>query len=171
MSYSLAVATPDNVPALNKLVNSAYRGESSRKGWATEADLIDGTRITEGILHELLSTPGLIILTYKEKNELLGCVELRKDADKMYLGMLSVNPEIQAKGIGKILMQAGEAHARQQHCSKVYMTVVSVRDKLIDWYLRQGYSLTGERKPFAMPDERWGTPKQPLEFVVMEKQM
>lgn len=171
MKYKIESASPADVPALNKLVNSAYRGESSRKGWATEADLIDGTRIDEAAMLDLINDKNTTILKYTEEGVILGCVELRTENDKLYLGMLTVKPDLQAKGIGKKLMFAGEDFGRKQGCKKVTMTVVSVRDKLIDWYLRHGYNLTGERKPFKMPDERWGIPKQPLEFVVLEKNL
>ena len=169
MNFTIEPATAADVPALNKLVNSAYRGESSRKGWATEADLIDGTRIDEAAMLDLINEKNTTVLKYTEEGVILGCVELRKENNNLYLGMLSVQPDLQAKGIGKKLMFAGEDFARAQGCKKVSMTVVSVRDKLIAWYLRHGYTLTGERKPFKMPDERWGIPKQPLEFVVLEK--
>jgi predicted N-acetyltransferase YhbS len=169
MNFTIEPATAADVPALNKLVNSAYRGESSRKGWATEADLIDGTRIDEAAMLDLINEKNTTVLKYTEEGVILGCVELRKENNNLYLGMLSVQPDLQAKGIGKKLMFAGEDFACAQGCKKVSMTVVSVRDKLIAWYLRHGYTLTGERKPFKMPDERWGIPKQPLEFVVLEK--
>lgn len=171
MSYQITPASAEDVPVLNKLVNSAYRGESSRKGWATEADLIDGTRIDEAAMLDLIRDKNTTILKYVENNEILGCVELRIENESLYLGMLTVNPDLQAKGIGKILMNAGEDFGRRNNCKKVKMTVVSVRDKLIAWYERHGYSLTGERKPFKMPDERFGIPRQPLEFVVMEKNL
>lgn len=169
MDYIIQVATSADVPALNKLVNSAYRGKSSRKGWATEADLIDGTRIDEAAMLDLINDKNTTVLKYTEKGIILGCVELRKEDDNLYLGMLSVQPDLQGNGIGKKLMFAGEDFARAEGCKKVTMTVVSVRRKLIAWYLRHGYQLTGERKPFKFPDERWGIPKQLLEFVVMEK--
>lgn len=171
MNYQITPASAEDVPVLNRLVNSAYRGESSRKGWATEADLIDGTRIDEAAMLDLIRDKNTTILKYEENNEILGCVELRIENESLYLGMLTVNPDLQAKGIGKILMTAGEDFGRRNNCKKVKMTVVSVRDKLIAWYERHGYSLTGERKPFKMPDERFGIPRQPLEFVVMEKNL
>jgi ribosomal protein S18 acetylase RimI-like enzyme len=171
MDYKIEPAGIEDVPALNKLVNSAYRGESSRKGWATEADLIDGTRIDEAALLDLLQEKNTTVLKYVENNEILGCVELRIENDSLYLGMLTVRPELQTKGIGKKLMFAGEEVARAHGCKKMRMTVVSVRDKLIGWYERHGYAQTGERKPFNMPDERFGIPRQALEFVVMEKNL
>lgn len=169
MDYKIQPATAADVPALNKLVNSAYRGESSRKGWTTEADLIDGTRLDETVLRELLNNEHTTVLKYTENGKILGCVELRKERGSVYLGMLTVQPDLQAKGIGKKLLFAGEEFARAQGCKKISMTVVSVRSKLIEWYERHGYRLTGERKPFNMPDERFGIPKQQLEFVMLEK--
>lgn len=171
MNFSIQPATSADVPALNKLVNSAYRGESSKKGWATEADLLDGTRIDEAALLELIEDKNTTILKYTEEGKILGCVELRQEDNNLYLGMLSVQPDLQAKGIGKKLMFAGEDFAREHRCKKIFMTVISVREKLIEWYVRHGYRLTGERKPFNMPDERWGIPKQQLEFVVLEKEV
>lgn len=157
--------------ALNQLVNSAYRGDTSRQGWTTEADLLDGTRIDEAALRELIEKPDTVILTYREAGKLLGCVELRLQEGKLYLGMLSVKPDIQGKGVGKKLMQAAEDYAAQQNLNTIMMTVISVRKELIDWYIRHGYQLTGERKPFVVPDARWGIPKKELEFVVLEKKL
>ncbi len=157
--------------ALNQLVNSAYRGDTSRQGWTTEADLLDGTRIDEAALRELIEKPDTVILTYREAGKLLGCVELRLQEGKLYLGMLSVKPDIQGKGVGKKLMQAAEDYAAQQNLNTIMMTVISVRKELIDWYIRHGYQLTGERKPFVVPDARWGIPKKELEFVVLEKRL
>lgn len=162
-------ATMADVVELNKLVNSAYRGDSSRQGWTTEADILDGTRIDEDILKEVIQRPDTTVLLYKENQFLLGCVELRKDGQKIYLGMLSVMPNTQGKGVGKKLLKKAEEFAVEQGCTKIYMTVISVRTELIDWYVRHGYDLTDERKPFKMPDIRFGIPKQELEFVVLEK--
>jgi ribosomal protein S18 acetylase RimI-like enzyme len=169
MDSKIEQASAAAVPALNKLINAAYRGESSKQGWTYEADLLGGTRIDEAALTEVILRDDTTMLTYTEAGELLGCVELRKEGEKVYLGMLTVRPDIQAKGIGKKLLFAGEEFARANQCTKMFMTVISVRTTLIAWYVRHGYQLTGERKPFNMPDERWGIPKQPLEFVVLEK--
>jgi ribosomal protein S18 acetylase RimI-like enzyme len=160
-----------DAPALDKLVNSAYRGDSSRKGWTTEADLLDGTRTDAAAIAELIQSPGTTLLKYVEDNEILGCVELRYQDGKLYLGMLTVRPHLQGKGIGKELLKAAEVEAKKQKCSSIFMTVISVRKELIDWYLRHGYQLTGERKPFAFNDPRFGQPKMKLEFVGMEKKI
>lgn len=164
-------AVVEDAPALDKLVNSAYRGESSRQGWTTEADLLDGTRTDATAIAELIHTPGTTLLKYTEGNEILGCVELRTEHGKLYLGMLTVRPHLQGKGIGKALMKAAEEEAKKQKCTSIFMTVISVRKELIDWYVRHGYQHTGERKPFAFNDPRFGQPKQKLEFIVLEKRL
>ncbi len=164
-------ATLEDVPELDTLVNSAYRGDSSRQGWTTEADLLDGTRTNAEGIAEIIETPGTILLKYVEADKILGCVELKNENGKLYLGMLTVQPSLQGKGIGKELLIASEAEAKKQNCSSIFMTVISIRKELIDWYLRHEYKMTGERKPFAFTDPRFGQPKTKLEFVVLEKKI
>jgi len=167
----ITTATIDDIPELAELINSGYRGKASRKGWTTEADLLDGTRTDVEGVKDLIARKGTTVLKYVENDEILGCVELNKVATKLYLGMLTVSPRLQNKGIGKQLLQAAEAEAKKLACHSVFMTVISGRDELIAWYLRHGYHDTGERKPFEVPDVRWGIPKQKLEFVVLEKKV
>lgn len=165
------MASPDDVPGLVALVNSAYRGDVSKKGWTTEADLLDGIRTDEEALNRLLRQPASVILKcMDENNALTGCVFLQKQAGQMYLGMLTVSPFIQARGIGKEILKAAEQYAQRQGCASVIMTVITLRHELIQWYERRGYHQTEERRPFP-DDPRFGIPKQPLEFVVMEKQL
>jgi ribosomal protein S18 acetylase RimI-like enzyme len=158
-----------DVHELSLLVNSAYRGETSKQGWTTEADLLDGIRTDEAALAELIQKRGAVILKCTTASgSILGCVFLEKQETHLYLGMLTVTPGLQAQGIGKQLLRAAELYAVQQHCSDIIMTVISVRNELIAWYQRRGYQLTGEVRPFPQ-DIRFGEPKQPLEFVVMRK--
>lgn len=161
-------ATEADVEALKKLVNAAYRGDSSRQGWTSEADLLDGTRISEKTLLAILHSDSLI-LKYEENDQLLGCVELRPENDCLYLGMLTVRPTEQSKGIGKKLLAAAESIAKEKNCHTLYMYVISERTELIAWYGRHGFYDTGKRKPFYLPDESFGKPKKELEFCVLEK--
>lgn len=169
MPFIISKATLVDAFALNELVNSAYRGDSSRQGWTTEADLLDGSRVTPDLMEEILTKPDTTVLKYSEGSKILACVELRKTSSKLYLGMLTVSPTLQGKGIGKVMLSEAEAEAKRQGCKSLFMTVISIRKELIDWYKRHGYAETGERKPFNMPDTRWGVPKQPLEFIVLQK--
>jgi ribosomal protein S18 acetylase RimI-like enzyme len=170
-NHQITIATATDIPALEMLVNSAYRGDSSKKGWTTEADLLDGIRTTRSSLAITLQNPDAVILKYTNvQGDIIGCVYLQKKGSKLYLGMLTVSPEIQAMGIGKQLLTAAEAYAKQHDCSAITMTVISVRKELIGWYERHGYCPTGETEPFPVGPE-FGLPKQPLHFIVMEKSM
>jgi ribosomal protein S18 acetylase RimI-like enzyme len=163
-------ATPADIPALNALVNSAYRGESSRKGWTTEADLLDGIRTSEDSLRKMIEKSGAVILLLEEHESVDACVYLEQQGDRLYLGMLTVKPELQGSGLGAMLMKAAEERAIMLGCQAIQMTVITERESLIDYYKRKGYVDTGERKPFPN-DPSFGIPKMPLQFLVMEKRL
>ncbi len=162
-------ATEPDIPALNELVNRAYRGDSSRRGWTTEADLLGGIRTDEAGLKTMLQNPLATILKYEQAGQLLGCVYLETKVDRLYLGMLTVSPDVQTGGIGKALLAAAEQVAQDGKCRAIRMTVISQRHELIAFYERRGYRPTGETEPFPMDDPRFGQPKMPLSFIVMEK--
>ncbi len=162
----------DDIAALNILVNSAYRGDSSKIGWTTEADLLGGIRVDETSLREMLEREHAQILKMiDDSGEMIACVYIEKKNERLYLGMLTVQPGLQAKGIGKFLMHELENEAPRLHCKSIYMTVISDRTELIEWYERRGYHLTGATEPFPMNNPKYGLPKKYLEFVVMEKNL
>jgi len=162
-------ATLADVSALNELINSAYRGESSKKGWTTEANLLEGKRTTEDELTEIIDDKKNTILKYTENNKIIGCVLLIEKEDRLYLGMLTVSPELQNSGVGKKLLQQSEINASSLGLSKIVMTVISVREELISWYKRNGYLDTGAREPFPAGNIHIPISKEPLEFMVLEK--
>jgi GNAT superfamily N-acetyltransferase len=150
-------------------VNRAYRGEASRQGWTTEAHLLDGQRIDEEGLTDMLAVPGaVILLCLGESGELLGSFYAHAAGPKVYLGMLAVDPARQTQGVGKFLLKAAEDYGRWHGCTASKMTVISVRTELIAYYERQGYRPTGETEPFPA-DPRYGIPRQPLTLLVLEK--
>lgn len=161
-----------DVPALHALVESAYRGDSARRGWTHEADLLDGQRTDVGALTELLADPTQMVLAAEAEGALIGCVCItNKGRGVAYLGMLSVAPERQAGGLGRRLVQAAEAAAMTRfNAERMEMTVIHSRVELIAWYERLGYAATGEQRPFPMDDVRFGLPKTAdLSFVVLER--
>ncbi|MEP7372494.1 MAG: GNAT family N-acetyltransferase [Chitinophagaceae bacterium] len=163
-------ATLQDIPQLVALINSAYRGDASKKGWTTEADLLKGEiRTNEETMAQLMQTKGSEFLKYiNEQNEIEGCVFLDKKGTRLYLGMLSVSPLVQAKGTGKQLMNAATNYAKREECNAIYMRVISLRHELISWYEKQGYYKTGQTEAFP-DDNRFGIPTQPLEFLILEK--
>ena len=165
-------AAEKDIPELVALLNSAYRGEGSKKGWTTEADMVSGEiRTDEANLKKLMQTPDAIFLkAVNEENKIEGCVFLDIRGNKLYLGMLSVLPALQAKGTGKELMKAAELHAKKNNCDTIFMRVISIRHELISWYERKGYQKTGATEPFPENDP-FGTPTTTFHFNIMEKQL
>lgn len=161
-------AALEDVTALEKLVNTAYRGETSKLGWTTEANLLQDKRITADKLYETINNKENTILKFTADSTIIGCVLLVNKGNKLYLGMLTVSPELQNSGIGKKLLQKAEEHALSLNLPKIVMTVISIREELIAWYNRHGFIDTGIREPFPLN----GTDaviSQPLEFIVLEK--
>ena len=168
---SIAIAQPKDISALVSLMDNAYRGEGSKQGWTSEADLFIGNKRTdEETVTKLINKPGAVFFKYTNDGVIEGCVFLHNKASKLYLGMFSVAPFAQGKGIGKRLLKAADDYAKEQRCSLIHMTVITVREDLIAWYERNGYQRTGKVLPFPV-DERFGIPTQPLELVVLEKQV
>lgn len=171
---TLSLARPADLPAVVELVNGAYRGAGAQQGWTTEAGYIDGPRINLQLIQaDLEAQPEASLLVWRagEDGPLLGCVWLQPTDEAIwYLGMLTVRPDRQAGGLGRRILTQAEAYAAQAGARRVRMTVVNIRDSLIAWYQRRGYTLTDERRPFPYQDNRFGTPRRDdLEFVVLEK--
>lgn len=171
LKFRRAVAA--DAPAIAKLVNSAYRGEESRRGWTTEEHLLGGQRTDDEAIAEMISGDGSMLWLCFEGEKLVGSVHVAREADATYLGMLSVDPGLQARGIGRALIAEVERIARDEMKSpRVRMTVISVRAELIAYYERRGYRRTGESRPFPMHDERFGVPKRrDFELAVLEKDL
>jgi len=165
-------ATSADASAISTLVNSGYRGESSKRGWTTEADLLGGQRTDPELVREMIQSAGSRIeLACDDGGSLAGCVHLRKEpSGSCYLGMLTVDPARQAGGIGKRLLIHSEEVARRWGCTRMRLTVIAGREELLRFYERRGYARTGATEPFPEHDPRFGVPKvKGLEFVEFAK--
>lgn len=167
----ISKSTLQDIPSLTTLINSAYRGETSKKGWTTEAHLLAGKRTTEEELEQIILDPKNTFLKYTENDKIIGSVLLVEKGDQLYVGMLTVSPELQNSGIGKKMLAEAEIHAKTVGLSTLSMTVVSVRSELIAWYKRHGYVETGEREPFPSSDIHVNISDKPLEFIHLEKRL
>ncbi|AEV97767.1 hypothetical protein A4D02_16015 [Niastella koreensis] len=148
--YHIQTVTEEDIPAITKLVNSAYQGEPGSKSWTSEGNIVAGQRTTEDIVRSLVQQPDITMLQcIDEQQTIVGCVLLEKKENTLYLGMLSVEPQLQASGIGKLLVEEGESFARDHGYDTVTITVIDIRHELIDWYKRKGYRPTGNRQPFS----------------------
>lgn len=172
---NIRVATLDDVATLHGLVERAYRGDSARRGWTHEADLLDGQRTDEAELTAIVTDPKRVMLAAEnEDGRLIGCVFAADHGDGLaYMGMLSIEPDHQAAGLGRRLITAIEIEAVSRFgATRMKMTVIKQRLDLIAYYERRGYALTGAEEPFPMDDERFGLPRRrDLAFVVLERSL
>nr|WP_232304033.1 GNAT family N-acetyltransferase [Pseudofrankia sp. DC12] len=176
-------ATLDDVPEVLALVTSAYRGEPSRAGWTTEADLLDGQRTDpEGIAAIVTGVGGLVLVAAatgidataahaEPAGRILACCQLEHHGTAGYFGMFAVVPTLQAAGLGSAVLAEAERYAREVFgADRMELQVIAQRADLIAWYVRRGYAPTGVMKPFPYGDERFGLPRRPgLAFTVLSK--
>ncbi|MFJ5997775.1 GNAT family N-acetyltransferase [Streptomyces sp. NPDC092370] len=166
-------ATDADVDELVALIESAYRGDDSRAGWTTEADILEGQRTDpEGVL-EVVTSPDSRLMTVERDGRIVACCQLQHHGDHAYFGMFAVSPRLQGAGLGKVIIAEAERQARETWGVKeMQMTVISVRADLIAWYERRGYRRTGRMTPFPYGDERFGVPRRDdLEFELLVKEL
>ncbi|MSR69045.1 MAG: GNAT family N-acetyltransferase [Phycisphaerales bacterium] len=164
-------AVLDDVVEVVALIESAYRGEGSRAGWTTEAELLDGQRTDPQEISGLIQGENSRIRLALRKGEVIACVRIDDIKSAGYIGMVSVRPNLQSGGVGRsVLLEAERIIRDDLHHAVARMTVIGQRDTLIAWYLRRGYALTGARESFPYGEPRSGLPRRDdLYFEVLEK--
>lgn len=163
------VGTADDLPALLELIQSAYRGASSRAGWTTEADLLEGSRTDPDLLGAELADPATTFLVVEDADGLLGCCAVTdRGGGTAYFGTFAVRPTAQGIGTGSHLLAAAQDHARAAGAVRMEMNVLAQRTDLLAWYARRGYAPTGQTSRFPYGDERYGIPlRDDLVFAVL----
>ncbi|KAF9087485.1 hypothetical protein BGX29_007613 [Mortierella sp. GBA35] len=161
-----------HVDAIHKVVNKAYRSEG---GWTTEAHLVSEERITIDELKEALvdKINPLLLAFDSETDEPLGTIQLepaehypdfgeyKKEGytrtytettpkDKqVFLGLFSVDPAQQSRGIGRKLVEAALSHAKEaMNRTQCVVYVLYMRAELIKWYNKLGFVDYGEKVNF-----------------------
>ena len=160
--------------AIAKLVNSAYRGETSRKGWTTEADILDGVRTTTAEVGKIIKSEQAFMLIGVLNDEIVAtiCCQWQELAfkDTVHFGMIAVKPSLQNKGYGKTLLQAAEAIClREWRVVGFHMAVISIRHELIAFYERLGYKRTGEFAGFPQNPDLWQPKVEGLNLQYLAK--
>ncbi len=169
VSTSARPAAPEDVDAVVALVESAYRGDASRAGWTTEADLLGGRRTDAAMVRSLLADPDSVLLVLPDDaGGLVGCCHVRRrpatgpaGPRTVYFGLFAVRPGVQGRGHGSRLLDAAEELAAAWGAQRLELTVLSHRPELLAWYERRGFALTGVTHPFpGYADARYGLPRR-----------
>lgn len=164
-------ADTDDISTLTFLINRSYRGENSREGWTTEADLLSGKRIDETGLIQLHNDSDSLILIAQSDETILATIHAHRQNDTVHFGLFAVEPILQGGGIGKELLAYAESQAHNQWgITTAIMEVISHRGELIEYYERRGYMRTGEMIPFPQSD-LWSQKVDSLELAVLAKRL
>ncbi len=170
LTFDFCVAGADDVDSIVEVVNTAYRGELSRQGWTTEADLLDGRRTELNEISRLLHANNAILLCCKTQNQLIGSVCAKYSNKQVNIGMLAVNPLYQNQGIGKQLLQHAEGYAAKKwRVERYVLEVIDCRHTLISFYERRGYTLTSEKREFPVNPTLWTPKVEGLALLILAK--
>lgn len=171
MPLTFRRAVEADIPALTELVESAYRGEASRAGWTTEADLLEGRRTDREGVGAVVRAPKSAMLVVEHDGALIACCQLEHRGAEAYFGMFAVSPLLQGGGVGRAVLAEAERTVRTEWgAEEMHMQVIRQRDDLIAWYERRGYARTGKLSPFPYGDERFGIPQRDdLAFELLVK--
>lgn len=154
--------------AIARLVNQAYRPAEGGEGWTHESELVSGIRVdVEAVLLAIQSSR---VLVGSIGQEPVGCVQIEMKGNAAHIGMLAVDPSRQAGGIGKLLLERAEQFAvLEKGAEFALLAVITERTELIEFYIRRGYSPTGEQLPYPV-DTGVGVPvKEAMPLVVLKK--
>ncbi|HEX7773999.1 MAG TPA: GNAT family N-acetyltransferase [Pyrinomonadaceae bacterium] len=151
---STRVATPADAAKITGVINAAFR--------IAEEFFIDGNRITQAEVEKLLAK-GTFLLAETGEN-LDGCVYVELRGERSYLGLLSVDPGRQQRGIGSFLMKAAENYCRERGSRFMDILIVNLREDLPSFYRKRGYGENGTT-PFPEDVET----KIPCHFITMVK--
>ncbi|QNK00458.1 GNAT family N-acetyltransferase [Dyella telluris] len=165
------LANHQDVATIVALVESAYRGESGQRGWTTESHLLDGQRTDTESVAALIGVDGSVVLLAEQGGELVACCHIERQDASGYFGMFAVNPLLQRAGVGRAVLAEAERIAKETwQATAMRMSVIEQREDLIAWYVRRGYALTGETRPFPYGQPRFGIPRRDdLRFVWLSK--
>jgi ribosomal protein S18 acetylase RimI-like enzyme len=103
-------------------------------------------------------------------DEIIACALIEKVGTASHIGMLAVQPELQAVGAGKSMLAQAECYAIDNFDAEILrMTVVSVRSELLAFYQRRGYRRMGTSTSYPN-DSGVGNPRcNDLKIEILEK--
>ncbi|MDQ3369792.1 MAG: GNAT family N-acetyltransferase [Myxococcota bacterium] len=169
-------ATLEDVPAIVALVNECYRGDSSRGGWTTEAELLEGgIRTDADEIRACIERDRSVVLLAEDGGALVACAHVAATAadDAATFGMFAVEPARQRGGGGKAVLAEAERIARDRwQLAVMRLQVIDVRTELLAFYERRGYVRTGIKEPFPSDQHQFGVPRRAdLRFELLEKRL
>ena len=150
------LATLEDAADLARVINAAF---------IVEAFFKIGDRTSPTEIASLMNSGGeFLVLDEVDARTPVACVYLECRGPRAYFGMLSINPARQRQGLGRRLIAAAEARARERGCRHMDIHIVNLREDLPDYYRHLGYMESGTL-PFSEPNRA----SLPCFFIVMTK--
>ena len=156
MMLATRTAAERDVPAIVALVNAAF---------AVERSFVDRDRTTTDEIRTMMQR-GTFVVVDRDTDALLACMFLERRDRHVYLGMLSIHPSQQGRGLGRAMMAAAEAQARAWGCGAIDIRILHLRTELPPFYLALGFVETGRTDPVDDPQSRI-----PYHFILMSKRL
>jgi GNAT superfamily N-acetyltransferase len=130
--FRIRYAETSDVAPLVQLINLAF---------VVEQIAISGDRVDADRVRAYLDRGRFLLL--EDGTALVGCVYVELRADRGYVGLLSVEPRLQMKGLGRRLMAAAEKHLSDAGCRGADLRIISARPELLRFYGKLGFAETG----------------------------
>jgi len=128
----IRLATAADIAAIISITNAAFAVET----------FLDGTRTDAAGLAAMMQK-GQFLVAEQRPGHIIASVYIELRGTRAYFGMLAVDPSQQGKGVGRVMVEAAEDHCREQGCSAMDITVLSLRPELPPYYRKLGYVETG----------------------------
>jgi GNAT superfamily N-acetyltransferase len=139
-AITLRTAGTADVPRIVSLLNVAF---------AMERDFVERDRTSAAEIAHYLDSGAFFVVDGADR-ALASCMYLEARGDRMYLGMLAVNPAEQGRGLGRQMMAAAERHAASLGCGAIDIRIVDRRTELPPFYRSLGFVENGT-EPFEDP--------------------
>jgi predicted N-acetyltransferase YhbS len=154
----LRPAELQDAEAITTVINGAFR--------KAESFLVDHDRVDLDLVRSLLKKGKFLVAAENSGagGTLAGCVYVELRGERAYLGLLSVDPQLQNAGLGPKLMDAAEKFCAGEGCRFMDLRIVNVRRELPSFYQHRGYAATG-----TAPFPPGFNPKVPCHFIEMSK--
>jgi len=153
VALSIRAAGEGDVPAIVALVNAAF---------AVERAFVDRDRTQADEIAAMMRKGTFLVVDDREG--LLAGMYLERRGARAYLGMLSIRPLQQGRGLGRAMMAAAEAYVRAWGCAAIDIRILNLRTELPPFYLALGFVQTGVTDVVDDPQSR-----KPYHFILMTK--
>ena len=146
-------AAKSDIEAITDVVNRAFEIEKFFKS---------GDRTDAAEVAAMMRLGKILLLT--SAGQVVAVVFVKVKGDRMYAGLLAVDPQWRVPGTGTRMMDETENYARAAGCKWMDIRIVSVRPELKRLYRKRGFVETGTESGDSIE-----TATQPVHFIAMSK--